>query len=179
MMSAGCKAAYGLQIIFAVVSHTLFLNLFAMTSGSFPTVIFVQADTPTESKNKYFMAVYIHNEYITFFLNDLDTKVLVATGMISRNPTFKALKDIEVLDLKNPDMKCQNLAPFPDGLIGATGAFVNNSIAVVCGGAKGTVFWSWRDVEDRRCIDEVGIFHIWDSWSPDKIVHCLAANPFI
>ena len=68
----------------------------------------------------------------------------MATGIIQLNPTIKALKDIEVLDLKNPDMKCQNLAPFPDGLIGATGAFVNNSIAVVCGGAKGTVFGdSW------------------------------------
>ena len=77
----------------------------------------------------------------------------MATGLIQVNPVRKALQDIEVLDLKNPDMKCQNLAPFPDGLIGATGAFVNNSIAVVCGGAKGTVFGRWNDVYDHATDD--------------------------
>ena len=73
----------------------------------------------------------------------------MATGLSQLNPTIKVLKDIEVLDLKNPHMKCQNLAPFPDGLMGATGAFVNNSIALVCGGAKGTVFENWDDVFDH------------------------------
>jgi len=46
------------------------------------------------------------------------------------------LADTEVLDLINPDLKCQNLAPFAKGKQGATGALVKTS-AVVCGGFDG------------------------------------------
>ena len=38
MMSTGCKAAYGLQVIFAALSHILCLSLFAMTLESFPSI---------------------------------------------------------------------------------------------------------------------------------------------
>ena len=46
------------------------------------------------------------------------------------------MADTEVLDLLNPDLKCQNLAPFAKGKYGATGALVKGSV-VVCGGYDG------------------------------------------
>ena len=64
-------------------------------------------------------------------LSSLDTKVLAITGF---GRGF--LADTEVLDLLNPDLKCQNLAPFANGKYGATGALVKGSV-VVCGGYDG------------------------------------------
>ncbi len=69
----------------------------------------------------------------SFSFSTLDTKVLVINGYAGYD---KRLADTEVLDLINPDLKCQNLAPFAKGKWGATGALVNTS-AVVCGGYDG------------------------------------------
>ena len=67
-----------------------------------------------------------------FFLSIQDTKVLVTTG----SDKGGRLADTEVLDLVNPNLKCQNLPPFPRGKYGATGALVNKDYAIVCGGRR-------------------------------------------
>ena len=62
----------------------------------------------------------------------LDTKVLVITG---RDDGSESFSDIKVLDLLDPDKKCQNLAPFAEGKTGATGALVHG-VPIVCGGYR-------------------------------------------
>ena len=63
--------------------------------------------------------------------------------------------DSEILDLKNPNMKCQNLAPFPIGIQGATGALVNHESAVVCGGWNGKT-----NVKECHRITKSDIIHL-------------------
>ena len=93
--------------------------------------------TSTSSTCKNFLLTYSSMQAKYQFLSHfstVDTKVLVITG--EGYSTRNSLADTEVLDLMNPDMKCQNLAPFANGKSGATGALLANGSVVICGGSN-------------------------------------------
>ena len=120
------------------VKKVLLVVLISLSMISIITVIlsfgFIKvAERQSDSTCKNFLQSVASCQDFNFFLSILDTKVLVTTGL---GEGSEELADTEVLDLVNPNLKCQNLPPFPRGKYGATGALVNKDYAIVCGGNK-------------------------------------------
>ena len=118
------------------VKKVLLVVLIVLSMISIITVIlsfgFIKvAERQSDSTCKNFLQPVASCQDFNFFLSTLDTKVLVTIG---RGKDGTRLADTEVLDLVNPNLKCQNLPPFPRGKYGATGALVNKDYAIVCGG---------------------------------------------
>ena len=113
----------------SVLAAALQISLVALCIIASGFVMLAQKTPPTITCKNFLLILIEACSQIINLLSSLDTKVLAITGYDGGR-----LADTEVLDLLNPDLKCQNLAPFAMGKSSATGALVKGSV-VVCGGS--------------------------------------------
>ncbi len=108
------KWILGFAIVFAVI---LIIVITAMPSTG-----------KTKLGNIHVFKVWQHNN-LHHVVNNIGY-LLVTVGYPWSNET----QSTEVIDLDNPDNKCDNLQPFPIGVQGATGHLVYGNTPVICGG---------------------------------------------
>ncbi len=79
------------------------------------------------------------------------TKLLVATGLASKNLRYSSSVEIVNLDEYNPDLICDNLPNLPVSVRSATGKLLNRTRPTICGGSGGTAHCECHSFEEGRC----------------------------
>ena len=79
------------------------------------------------------------------------TKLLVATGLASKNLRYSSSVEIVNLDESNPDLICDNLPNLPVSVRSATGKLLNRNRPTICGGSAGTAHCECHSFEEGRC----------------------------